>query len=56
MVKFRNAELVLPLEVDGTSQAGRIAIIVRDHDGRVKGLEIEDQKGAIIERRDRFHD
>ena len=48
MVKFRSAELVLPLEVDGTSQAGRIAIIIGDHDGGIQGLEVQNYKGGLL--------
>jgi hypothetical protein len=47
---------VLVLEAVGASEAGRVADVVGNHDGWIKGLEIEDDDGRGEEGRLRFED
>lgn len=55
-VTLTHTELLRPLEVLDASKAGRIAVIVGDHDGRVEGLEVQDDERTLVERRLRLHD
>ena len=34
----------------------RVAIVVRDHDGRIKRLEVHDEERTLVERALRLHD
>jgi hypothetical protein len=56
LFKFCDPKLVLSLELYNSPKAGRITIVISNHNRRIKRLEIEDDKGAVVKIGLRLHD
>jgi hypothetical protein len=48
LLKFCNTKLVLSFELYNSSKTGGITIVISNHNRRIKRLEIEDDKRAVV--------